>query len=440
MSLPPIIDHFAPLADRYDVVLSDVWGVVHNGAAATPEACDALARFRANGGTVVLITNAPRPGEVVARITLDRFGVPHAAYDGIVSSGDVTRALIAARAGQHLFHIGPPRDLGIFEGLDAPIVALESADYAVCSGLIDDTVETPQDYHELIERMRARALTMICANPDVVVERGHELVYCAGAIADLYAAAGDYPVSLFVTTDKGCSSQAVISTVTVHDLPAPDFSLPKICITDPQALFNDSSIIADGTEAQFTYQWDFGEPSSGGANVSTQKNATHKYQAAGPYSVTLKVTSGAGCAKDTVKTFTVNGDNPIANFTIANAAQLCSNQPVVLTDASSVTPGSIIRVEVYWDYQNDPTIHTIDDTPSTGKQYNHSYPDFSTPPTENFQLRYVVYSGQNCVKELPQSITVLASPRTQFDALAIPKGETTEAVPFGFVPPMFAFR
>jgi HAD superfamily hydrolase (TIGR01459 family) len=190
MLLPPIIDHFAPLAGRYDVVLSDVWGVVHNGVEATPEACDALVRFRANGGTVVLITNAPRPGEVVARITLDRFGVPRAAYDGIVSSGDVTRALIVARAGQRLFHIGPPRDLGIFEGLDAPSVALESADYAVCTGLTDDTVETPQDYHGLIERMRARGLTMICANPDVVVERGHELVYCAGAVADLYAADG----------------------------------------------------------------------------------------------------------------------------------------------------------------------------------------------------------------------------------------------------------
>jgi HAD superfamily hydrolase (TIGR01459 family) len=190
MMLPPIIDHFAPLAERYDVVLSDVWGVVHNGAAATPAACDALARFRVDGGTVILITNAPRPGEVVARFTLDRFAVPRTAYDGIVSSGDVTRALIAARAGKRVFHIGPPRDLPIFEGLDAPIAALESADYAVCSGLTDDTVETPQDYHELIERLRARSLPMICANPDVVVERGHALVYCAGAIADLYAAAG----------------------------------------------------------------------------------------------------------------------------------------------------------------------------------------------------------------------------------------------------------
>jgi HAD superfamily hydrolase (TIGR01450 family) len=102
----------------------------------------------------------------------------------------VTHALIAARAGKRVFHIGPPRDLGLFEGLNAPIAPLENADYAVCSGLIDDRVETPQDYHKLIEAMHARALPMICANPDIVVERGDDLVYCAGAIADLYAAAG----------------------------------------------------------------------------------------------------------------------------------------------------------------------------------------------------------------------------------------------------------
>jgi HAD superfamily hydrolase (TIGR01459 family) len=189
-ALPPLIREFGPLAAGYDVVLSDVWGVVHNGVAATQEACDALVRFRSDGGTVVLITNAPRPGEVVARFTLDRLGVPRAAYDGIISSGDVTHALIAARAGKRVFHIGPERDLPIFAGLDAPVAPLETADYAVCSGLTDDTVETPQNYHALIERMRARKLPMICANPDVVVERGDKLVYCAGAIADLYAAAG----------------------------------------------------------------------------------------------------------------------------------------------------------------------------------------------------------------------------------------------------------
>jgi HAD superfamily hydrolase (TIGR01459 family) len=178
------------IAPGYDVLLSDVWGVVHNGVAATSDACDALTSFRKKGGTVVLITNAPRPGELVARFTLDRLGVPREAYDGIISSGDVTHALIAARAGQRVFHIGPQRDLGLFDGLDAPLAALEAADYVVCSGLTDDTVETPQDYHALIERMRKRALPMICANPDIVVERGHHLVYCAGAIADLYAAAG----------------------------------------------------------------------------------------------------------------------------------------------------------------------------------------------------------------------------------------------------------
>jgi len=189
VAFPPITSHFAALAGDYDIVLSDVWGVVHNGIAATPEACDALTRFRAGGGTVVLLTNAPRPGANVREI-LDRLAVPHSAYDAIVSSGDVARALIIARAGERVFHIGPERDLPMFEGLDAPITELERADYAVCSGLFDDTVETPQDYQPLVERMRARSLPMICANPDVVVERGDKLVYCAGAIADLYAAAG----------------------------------------------------------------------------------------------------------------------------------------------------------------------------------------------------------------------------------------------------------
>ena len=188
--MPPFIDHFAPLAARYDVLLSDVWGVVHNGVTASREACDALVRFRTGGGSVVLITNAPRPGEVVARTTLDRLGVPREAYDGIVSSGDVTHALIAARPGKRVFHIGPERDLSLFDGLDAPLAGLRSADYAVCTGLTDDTVETPEDYCGVIGRMRARGLPMICANPDVVVERGHQLVYCAGAIADRYAAAG----------------------------------------------------------------------------------------------------------------------------------------------------------------------------------------------------------------------------------------------------------
>ena len=112
---PAFIDHFAPLASDYDAILSDVWGVVHNGIAATPAACEALTRFRQRGGAVVLITNAPRPGAVVTKF-LDRLGVPRDAYDAIVSSGDVTRAVMAARPGKSVFHIGPERDLPIFDG------------------------------------------------------------------------------------------------------------------------------------------------------------------------------------------------------------------------------------------------------------------------------------------------------------------------------------
>ena len=187
--LPDIIEQFAPLARDYDVLLCDVWGVVHNGIAAFPQAGDALARFRAGGGTVILITNAPRAGDSVARI-IDRIGVRQDAYDAITSSGDVTRSIVAARSAQRVFHLGPPRDASIFAGLDVDFAAADAADYVVCSGLFDDTTETPDSYRELLALMRARALFMVCANPDIVVERGDELVYCAGAIADAYAALG----------------------------------------------------------------------------------------------------------------------------------------------------------------------------------------------------------------------------------------------------------
>ena len=189
MTAPVLTDHFATLAPDYDAILSDVWGVIHNGVESFPAASEALTRFREQGGTVCLISNAPRPGAQVTRL-LDHLHVPQAAYDAIVTSGDVTRDCVAKRAGEPVFHIGPERDLTIFTGLDAPFGPLESAHYAICSGLYDDEVETPDDYRELIGKIRARNLFMVCANPDVVVERGDRLVYCAGAIADLYAEQG----------------------------------------------------------------------------------------------------------------------------------------------------------------------------------------------------------------------------------------------------------
>jgi HAD superfamily hydrolase (TIGR01459 family) len=187
--LPDFIEHFEPLAQSYDVLLCDVWGVIHNGVMAFTPACDALLRFREHGGTAILITNAPRPGEAVARI-LDRLAVPRQAYDAITSSGDTTRGIVASRPGQRVFHLGPQRDVPIFAGLDLTFAPLESADYVVCSGLFDDTVETPESYRDMLAAMRARSLFMVCANPDIMVERGDTLVYCAGALADAYAALG----------------------------------------------------------------------------------------------------------------------------------------------------------------------------------------------------------------------------------------------------------
>lgn len=190
-ALPHIIPHFATLAADYDVILSDVWGVVHNGVVAFPHACDALMRARAQGVTVIFITNAPRPSPVIAR-QLEKLHVPRETYDAIVSSGDVTRGVIATRPGQSLFHLGPERDRSIFTdmGMSVRFAPLESADYVVCSGLDDDDLNTPEDYRAQLETMLARKLFMVCGNPDMVVERGDRLVYCAGSVADLYATMG----------------------------------------------------------------------------------------------------------------------------------------------------------------------------------------------------------------------------------------------------------
>ncbi|HEX8666162.1 MAG TPA: TIGR01459 family HAD-type hydrolase [Beijerinckiaceae bacterium] len=173
------------IASDYDAVLCDVWGVIHNGIVASKPACEALARFRERGGCAILITNAPRPGSAVVG-QLDRLAVPRRAYDAVVSSGDLTRAIVAERRGEVVHHIGPERDKPIFSELNVRFGPLDEADYVVCSGLFDDSRETAEDYRPALTRMRERSLWMLCANPDLVVERGHTLIPCAGAIAAAY--------------------------------------------------------------------------------------------------------------------------------------------------------------------------------------------------------------------------------------------------------------
>ena len=183
------IEKLRDVATGLDVVLSDIWGVVHNGLVAFPEACEALHTFRKQGGTVILITNAPRPADSVQR-QLRKLGVEDDTYDAIVSSGDLTRHFVADHPGRKMFWIGPERDSSIHRGLDPVLAPLEQADYIVCTGLFDDEIESAEDYRAMLMQARERKLMLVCANPDIVVERGDRLIYCAGAIAELYRELG----------------------------------------------------------------------------------------------------------------------------------------------------------------------------------------------------------------------------------------------------------
>ncbi len=183
------VERLRDLVGGVDVVLSDIWGVVHNGLMAFPDACDALHRFRAQGGIVILITNAPRPADSVQR-QLRKLRVADDTYDAIVSSGDLTRHFVADHPGRKMFLIGPERDSSIHRGLAPVLAPLEQADYIVCTGLFDDETESAEDYRAMMLQARKRRLTLVCANPDIVVERGDRLIYCAGAIAELYRELG----------------------------------------------------------------------------------------------------------------------------------------------------------------------------------------------------------------------------------------------------------
>jgi len=185
----PAITGLADLADRYDAVLSDVWGVVHNGIAAFPTAVDALAQFRAKGGKVVFITNAPRPSPPIVAM-LDELGVHRGAYDAIVSSGDATRVMIEKYRGKAIHHVGPAtEDDLLYAGLGVRRTGVDEAEAIVVTDLDTDD-DTPEMYRERAKTWLARKLPMICANPDRVVEHGDKIIYCGGALGDLYAAMG----------------------------------------------------------------------------------------------------------------------------------------------------------------------------------------------------------------------------------------------------------
>jgi HAD superfamily hydrolase (TIGR01459 family) len=182
----PIIDHAGPLLGRYRILFCDIWGVVHDGLTAYPGANDALPRFRRAGGTVVLVSNAPRPGPSVARLLEEKL-VSREAWDAIVTSGDIALRHIAEAGYTRLHRIGPSRrDADFFDGLPGSDTPIDAADAIVCTGLNRDRAERPEDYVPVIEQGLARRLPFICANPDLAVHVGDDLLPCAGAIAAIY--------------------------------------------------------------------------------------------------------------------------------------------------------------------------------------------------------------------------------------------------------------
>lgn len=194
-----IIDSLADISAPYEAVFCDLWGCLHNGITPFPAAVAALEAFRDAGKIVLLLTNSPRPSASVYT-QLDQIGVPRDLYNGITASGDAARAALASGTyGKKVHHIGPARDESFFQGvstedfyqgLDIVTVPLDQAEGLVCTGLFDDETETPDDYRALFLEAKNNGLKMLCANPDLVVDRGDKRIYCAGALAAAYAEMG----------------------------------------------------------------------------------------------------------------------------------------------------------------------------------------------------------------------------------------------------------
>ena len=191
-----IITSLAEISDRYDALFCDLWGCVHDGLTPFADAISAMQSFRTKGGTVMLVTNAPRPHASV-RKQLQRIGVPDNAYDGIATSGDSARAaMFRGAVGQNIYFIGQTHDQDFFSPLELvedpktiTQVTLEEAEGIVCCGPFDPLADLQEMQPQLLFA-KSKGLKLLCANPDIVVDRGNTREWCAGALAKLYPEIG----------------------------------------------------------------------------------------------------------------------------------------------------------------------------------------------------------------------------------------------------------
>ena len=255
----------------------------------------------------------------------------------------------------------------------------------------------------------------------------------------VYAAAGPFTVTLTVRNDKGCISNPISSAViNIDNRPQAGFIIPEVCLNDSYAQFIDTSKLANS--AINRWDWDFGDLGSGPLNTSALQNPTHSYSAVGLYNVRLIVWNNTKGCRDTItQPLFINGSFPVANFNVNNPATLCANDSVGIVEASSVFPGSINKVEIYWDNINAPAVFDIDYLPFTGKTYRHLYPNFQSPLTKIYTIRYRAYSGGVCVNDKLANITVNAAPLVQFNnmpntCLLVPPFQLTQASEIGAVP------
>lgn len=254
---------------------------------------------------------------------------------------------------------------------------------------------------------------------------------------------GNYQVTLTVKNDKGCQGAVFSQTITIHPRPIAGFINPEVCLSDTYAQFNDTSSVATGSVTGWL--WDFGDPGSGALNNSTLQNPQHSYSTIGTKDVVLIVTTAAGCKDTLYQSFFVNGDVPVAGFSLQPGNSYCANDSVKINNTSTVNVGSVVKVHIYWDFLNDPGTFEIDDDPLPGKEYAHLYPNFQTPLTKNFSIRFRAFSGETCIDEQTRVITINAAPRVQFNpipdtCLNIAPFQIVQASEVGGVPGTFVFE
>lgn len=230
-----------------------------------------------------------------------------------------------------------------------------------------------------------------------------------------YPSPGTYIIKHTAGVTGGCGSDTAYKTLHIYANPVADFSYSTGCLQDSTLQLTNATTVSDGQA--LTWAWNFGEPSSASNNTSTLLNPTHKYHSYNTFPITLTATTVNGCTSTITKNYTVTGFSSAIVYDVANESNLCSNTQVALTNQISIVQDSVYKIEIYWDFTNQPTTFDTDNTPQQNEVYTHAYPVFTTPASITYSIRWVVYSKGGCVSEKIKTITVNAKPAVQFTTL-----------------------